>query len=225
MEVRHENGAPAPRARRPGGSLALVVEQQVDDHTGGDRHQQEVAVVAAYPAVAARRLAQMVGAPVVYHVAGAAVFHRQVAAAPVPALVLTAVMPVPVVAVGVAAIVVVVVVAVVVAMTMVVVAAAAITIVLVLTIMPPVVPVVVVLRQRSAAGQHQHHATHDRQTLQLLHGDLHSMDHGTRPHRTGGRPAPPCDPAQNSSPAPQPGMNRPSPAGFAFSLQQPPPLG
>src|SRR6185312_10341134 len=176
MEVRHENGAPAPRARRPGGSLALVVEQQVDDHTGGDRHQQEVAVVAAYPAVAARRLAQMVGAPVVHHVAGAAVFHRQVAAAPVPALVLASIVPVLVVAVGVAtAVTMATVVAIVVAhvaVATVVVAAAAIAVVLVLTVMPPVVPVVVVLRQRSATGQHQHHATHDRQTLQLLHVDL-----------------------------------------------------
>src|SRR5690606_22445913 len=45
-----------------------VVQDQVGDHAGGDRHQEHVAAVVAHPVVAVRRVAQVVARVVVHHV-------------------------------------------------------------------------------------------------------------------------------------------------------------
>ena len=61
-------------------SKRSVVQQQLQDHTGGDGHQDVVAAT-LYPVVTPRWCAEAVAAPVFYNVLPCAVLVRQVTAA------------------------------------------------------------------------------------------------------------------------------------------------
>src|SRR5574337_615910 len=69
-----------------------MIEDQVHDDPRGDRHQQEIATVAAHPAVPPWRFTQPIATPVGHDIAGA-VLHRKIATAVIPTLMPATVAP------------------------------------------------------------------------------------------------------------------------------------
>src|SRR5574337_489951 len=149
-----------------------MIEDQVHDDPRGDRHQQEIATVAAHPAVPPWRFTQPIATPVGHDIAGA-VLHRTIATAVIPTLMPATVAPGDVMGLSITAIIVIpIVVATMIATAIVMIVVVAtvlptmIAIVMVLAVVVAVMPVivVVVLSERSATGEHQHRSTCSRQT-------------------------------------------------------------
>lgn len=68
-----------------------MMQDQIRDDAGADRDQKEVAIVAAYPVIAAPRPAQVRATPVIDNVGPTTVLDRHIAAPAIPAFVATAV--------------------------------------------------------------------------------------------------------------------------------------
>jgi hypothetical protein len=69
-----------------------MMQEHVRNDPSADRNQQEIAVVAAYPMIAARRLAQTLMVPIAHYVFAATVVGWHAPTPPVPTLMLTTVM-------------------------------------------------------------------------------------------------------------------------------------
>jgi hypothetical protein len=69
-----------------------MMQEHVRNDPSADRNQQEIAVVAAHPLIAARRLAQTLMVPIAHYVFAATVVGWHAPTPPVPTLMLTTVM-------------------------------------------------------------------------------------------------------------------------------------
>lgn len=69
-----------------------MMQEQVHNNASTDRNQQEIAVVASHPSIAARRWAQTLMAPIAHYVFAATIVGWHAPTPPVPALMLTTVM-------------------------------------------------------------------------------------------------------------------------------------
>lgn len=151
-------------------ATASVVQNQIGNDARGNRNQQEIAIVTAHPMVATWWCAQTI-APPVGHDVSRTVFHRQVATAPVPAL-----MPTPIVPVGIAiAIMATIFMVPVVPVTTVTTVTIIVTTVMVAMIVTPAVIMIVTIGLRQQRCAEDHHGATYRQRAKSLFHDRYSL--------------------------------------------------